>query len=98
MVVSIGPYRSPSSAMCVDEPTRSANSSVSWPVGNRGRSWASMNPTGTMPWRFAARSSFVRARSRAASSSNRTRLKRASALRTWASSLIGRRRLPCEST
>ena len=36
--------------------------------------------------------------SRAASSSKATWPKRARALRTWAASWIGRRRLPCEST
>ena len=48
-----------------------------------------MNPTGMMPNRFAAFSNRCRARSRAASSSHATRSKRASALRTCASSLIG---------
>jgi hypothetical protein len=57
-----------------------------------------MNPTGTIPNFFAAFSNFVRPRSRAASSSKATWLKRASALRTWAASLIGSRRFPSEST
>src|SRR5215467_7930660 len=57
-----------------------------------------MNPIGTMPYFLAAVSSFLRARSRAASSSNLVWLKRASALRTCASSWIGKRRRPFEST
>src|SRR6266581_4614897 len=60
-------------------------------------SWPVMKPTGTIPYFLAAFSSFVRARSRAASSSNVVWLKRDSALRTWAWSLIGRRRRPRES-
>ncbi len=61
------------------------------------RNWPVMKPTGTMPYFLAAFSSLVRARSLAASFSKRTWLKRASALRTWASSLIGSRRTPRES-
>src|SRR6476469_1617645 len=57
-----------------------------------------MNPIGTMPYFLAAVSSLLRARSRAASSSNLVWLKRASALRTCASSWIGKRRRPFEST
>jgi len=56
-----------------------------------------MKPIGTMPYFFAARSSRVRARTRACSSSNRIWLKRDRAFRTWASSLIGRLRRPRES-
>jgi len=62
------------------------------------RSWPVMNPTGTMPYFLAAFSSRVRERSRAASSSNVVWLKRARALRTCASSLMGRRLWPREST
>src|SRR5262245_23413969 len=57
-----------------------------------------MNPIGTMPYFLAAVSSRLRARSRAPSSSNFVWLKRASALRTCASSWIGKRRRPFEST
>jgi hypothetical protein len=57
-----------------------------------------MKPTGTMPYFFAAFRSRVRVRSRAVSSSKPTRLNRASAFRTCASSWIGRRRRPGEST
>ena len=53
-----------------------------------------MNPTGTIPYLFAALRSRLRARSRAASSSKATRSNRASAFRTWASSLMGSRRFP----
>jgi len=56
-----------------------------------------MKPIGTMPYFFAALSSRVRARTRASSSSKRIWLKRDSAFRTWASSLIGRLRRPRES-
>jgi len=56
-----------------------------------------MKPIGTMPYFLADRSSFVRARSRAPSSSKGIWLKRESAFRTWASSLIGRLRRPRES-
>jgi hypothetical protein len=61
------------------------------------RSCPVMNPTGTMPYFFAAFSSRRRACSLAASFSNLTRSNRPSAARTWASSLIGRRRRPSES-
>src|SRR5262244_2665895 len=57
-----------------------------------------MKPIGTMPYFLAAVSSRLRARSRAASSSKLVWLKRASALRTCASSWIGKRRRPFEST
>ena len=61
-------------------------------------SWPVMNPTGTIPNFLAAFSSRLRARSRARSSSNLTWPNRASALRTCASSWIGSRRRPREST
>src|SRR5437667_9148445 len=48
------------------------------------RSWRVKNPMGTMPYFFAALSNRLRARSRAASSSKATWLKRASAFRTCA--------------
>ena len=57
-----------------------------------------MNPTGTMPYLFAAISSRRRALSLAASSSKVTRSNRPSAFRTCASSLMGNRRRPSEST
>jgi hypothetical protein len=57
-----------------------------------------MNPIGTMRCFLAACSSRLRARSRAASSSNGTCPNLASALRTCDASWIGRRRLPPEST
>ena len=56
-----------------------------------------MNPTGTIPYFLAAFSRRLRARSRAASSSNETRPNRARAARTCASSWMGRRRPPFES-
>jgi hypothetical protein len=56
-----------------------------------------MNPTGTMPYFFAAISSRRRAFSLAASSSNLIRSNRPSAARTCASSWIGSRRRPSES-
>ena len=56
-----------------------------------------MNPIGTIPYFLAAPRSFLRARSRAASSSKATWVKRASAFRTCDSSLIGRRFRPFES-
>ena len=77
----------------------SASRNVTWPVGSRrcGFSCALMKPIGMIPCFCAARSSRLRARSRASSSSNATWLKRDSALRTCEASLIGRRRLPLES-
>src|SRR2546426_4155427 len=57
-----------------------------------------MKPMGTIPYFLAALRSLLRARSLAASSSNATWLKRASAFRTCGSSLIGSRRRPLEST
>src|SRR5262245_10623561 len=57
-----------------------------------------MKPIGTIPYFLAAPRRRLRARSRAASSSKATWLKRASALRTCDSSLIGRRLRPLEST
>jgi hypothetical protein len=56
-----------------------------------------MKPTGTMPYFFAAFRSRVRVRSRSASFSKATRLNRARAFRTCASSWIGSRRRPRES-
>jgi hypothetical protein len=50
-----------------------------------------------MPCFFAAFSSWLRARCRAASSSKATWLNRASAFLTWASSWIGSRLRPWES-
>jgi hypothetical protein len=81
----------------------SVSRNVTVPVGSAGRrdpdepSCRLMKPTGMMPNRLAALSSRCRARSRASSSSHATRSNRASALRTCASSLIGRRRAPVES-
>ena len=81
------------------EPSRSVSRKVTWPVGSFfcGSSCALMKPIGMIPCFLAALSRRVRARSRAASSSKATWLKRASALRTWAASWIGSRRLPLES-
>src|SRR3954469_6848531 len=56
-----------------------------------------MKPIGMIPCFFAARSSRLRARSRASSLSNTTWLKRASAFRTCDASWIGSRRRPLES-
>ena len=56
-----------------------------------------MKPIGMMPCRLAARSSRLRARSRAASSSKVTWPNRASAFRTCAASWIGSSRRPCAS-
>jgi hypothetical protein len=53
-----------------------------------------MNPTGTMRYFFAAFSSRLRARSRAASFSKATWLNRASAFFTCALSLTGSHRRP----
>ena len=61
------------------------------------RSCRVMKPTGMIPWRLAALSRRCRAASLAASDSNRTRSNRPSAARTWAASLIGKRRCPVES-
>jgi hypothetical protein len=61
------------------------------------RSCPVMNPTGTMPYFFAAISNRRRAFSLAASSSNLIRSNRPSAARTCASSWIGSRRRPSES-
>src|SRR5687767_9271969 len=62
-----------------------------------GSSCELMKPIGMIPCFLAALSSRLRARSRAASSSKCTWLKRASAFRTCAASWMGRRRFPCES-
>src|SRR3954454_20853426 len=56
-----------------------------------------MKPIGMIPCFLAARSSRLRARSRASSLSNTTWLKRASAFRTCDASWIGSRRRPRES-
>ena len=81
------------------EPSISVSRKVRWPVGSFrcGCSCALMKPMGMIPCFLAARSSRLRARSRAASSSNATWPKRARAFRTCAASLIGRRRRPLES-
>ncbi len=77
----------------------SVSRKVTSPVGSRRRcpSWEVMKPIGMMPCFLAARSRRLRARSRAASSSNATWPKRASAFRTCEASWIGSRRLPFES-
>jgi hypothetical protein len=75
-------------SLVVDFPARFRSDSI----------WLVMNPTGTMPYFFAAFSSRLRARSFASSFSNETWLKRDSAFRTCDSSLIGSRRRPREST
>jgi len=72
---------------------RPATASLIWDC-----SWPVMNPTGTIPYFLAALRSLVRARSRAASSSKITWLKRDRAFRTCDSSLIGSRFRPREST
>ena len=90
------PPRRPSSSV---EPSMSVSRNVTRPVGSLrcGFSCALTKPIGTIPCFFAALSSRVRARSRAASSSNTTWLNRARALRTRVASWIGRRRRPRES-
>src|SRR5918999_422803 len=77
----------------------SVSRKVIWPFGSFrcGSSCELMKPIGMIPCFLAALSRRLRARSRAASSSKCTWLKRASALRTCAASWMGRRRFPCES-
>jgi hypothetical protein len=66
------------------DPSISDSRNVMFPVGSFRCAWSCelMNPIGMIPCFFAARSNRLRARSRAASSSNATCPKRASALRT----------------
>ena len=77
----------------------SVSRKVTLPVGSFrcGCSWELMKPIGMIPCFLAARSSRLRALSRAASSSNATWPKRARAFLTCEASWIGKRRLPLES-
>jgi hypothetical protein len=87
------------SIIIVTNPVREQRAPSPWALPRCRSDWSCpvMNPTGTMPYFFAAVSSFFRALARAARP--RTHLLEArQALRTCASSLIGRRRFPLEST